>query len=291
MDIERVLRNTPSTLSVVFYGDAFPVDADGAVTVNVIKPDGTALFSSQATSHGAIGSGQYNYILPAQPALRTLRLDWTGTFSGVVSTITSYIEVVGGFYFTLYEARNFDSVIKSNPTKYPDESLEEARTFVETEFEALCGRAFVPRGEYEVLAGDNSNYIILEHPEIIKVNSLKVDGADWTASPVMSDGARTLKLVDGTYFNYSGYGAGNISIEYEYGMTSVPADIKRAALKRMRSIVIGQTGTIDERATLMSVPDIGTFSLATPGRNSLTGIPEVDAVLQRYVWAGGVSFG
>ncbi len=291
MDIERILRSTPSTLSVTFYGDSAPTDADGAVTVTITKPDGTALVTGAATTHGTIG--KYTYTLAPQSNLRRLRFDWSGTFGGIATTVTTYAEIVGGFYFTLYEARNFDSVIAGDTVKYPDEKLEEARLFVETEFERICQRAFVPRGAYEQITLDDNTYTLyLENPEITSITSITVEGVSWMAYPFKLDGSRTVRITDGQYFPYSPYGAANIKIEYEYGQPAVPPDIKRAALKRMRSIVIGQTGRIDERATFMTLPDMGSFTLATPGlRGSLTGLPEVDKTLTDWMWAGGISFG
>lgn len=292
MDVERILRNTPSTLSVIFYGDASPVDADGAVTVTITKPDGSVLVNNAGTSHGPALSGKYSYNLAPQVDLRQLKVNWTGLFSGVSATLTTFVEIVGGFYFTLYEARNSDPVIAGNSVKYTNDMLEEGRLFVETEFERICKRAFVPRGAYETFAGTNSPYLILENPEITRVTSLKVDGVDWTSKVFNYDLTRTLQIVDGNYFPSSIYGESNISIEYEYGQIAVPADIKRAALKRLRSVVIGSTGRIDERATMMTVPEFGAFSLATPGmRGSFTGLPEVDFTLNNWIWAGGVSFG
>lgn len=292
MDVERILRNTPSTLSVTFYGDTSPIDADSTVTVTIIRPDGTALATNAATQHvGSAGSGQYKYELAPQAVLRKLAVAWTGNFAGVAGTITTYVEIVGGFYFTLYEARNSDKVIASDTVKYSNEILKDARLFVETEFERICDRAFVPRGAYETIAGLNSDSIVLEHPEITKIVSLTVDGIDWTSKPLIASG-KQLSLVEGSLFTAASFYAPNIKIEYEYGPAQAPVDIKRAGLKRLRSIVLGQQSTIDERATLMSVPDIGTFSLATPGRgNSFTGYPEIDVVLQDRQWAAGVSFG
>jgi hypothetical protein len=53
-------------------------------------------------------------------------------------------------------------------------------------------------------------------------------------------------------------------------------------------ILLGQASTIDERATTMILPDIGTVNLATPGlRGSQTGVPDIDVVLSRYTLDGG----
>lgn len=291
MDIERILRNTPSTLSVTFYGDSAPTDADSAVTVTITKPDGAALTTNAATTHGT--TGKYSYVLAPQSTLRRLKLDWSGTFGGQAATLTTYCEIVGGYYFTLYEARNFDPLIRDNVIKYPDSQLEDARLFVESEFERICQRAFVPRGAYEQTAMQTDSYsLLVENPEILRIVSLKVGGVDWSSYTYRTDGSRSLWIVDGQFFPYSAFGAINIQIEYEYGQPVVPPDIKRAALKRMRSVVIGQTGRIDERATFMTLPEMGSFTLATPGiRGSFTGLPEVDKTLSDWIWAGGVSFG
>jgi hypothetical protein len=45
---------------------------------------------------------------------------------------------------------------------------------------------------------------------------------------------------------------------------------------------------MDERATTMLIPDVGTVNLATPGmRGSETGVPDIDVVLERFKIDGG----
>lgn len=290
MDTERIRRNTSATLSVTFYGDTSPTDADGAVTVTITKPDGTALVTNASTTHPGLGT--YRYVLAPQTNLRRLALAWTGNFGGVANTITTYAEIVGGVYFTLYEARNYDSVIAGNTLKYTDEMLKDARLFVESEFERVCGRAFVPRGAYETFTASGGYTILLGKPEVSKIISITVNGEDWTNKSMRLDGTRLLQITDGSVFPIDSYSATNTYVEYEYGQLTVPPDVKTAALKRMRSKVVGQTNRIDERATLMNIPDFGSFSLATPGMGkSHTGIPEVDVVLNEWQWAGGARFG
>jgi hypothetical protein len=74
-----------------------------------------------------------------------------------------------------------------------------------------------------------------------------------------------------------------VDMTYEYGMAVVPTPIKYKALKRAKMLLVGQSSTIDERALTMTLPDIGTVNLATPGvRGSETGVPDIDVVLSRY---------
>jgi len=52
---------------------------------------------------------------------------------------------------------------------------------------------------------------------------------------------------------------------------------------------VSTAARIDERATVMNIPDFGNFQLATPGqRGSYTGIPEVDIVLDSYRLGWGI---
>jgi hypothetical protein len=80
------------------------------------------------------------------------------------------------------------------------------------------------------------------------------------------------------------------TIWYVYGLSVVPADLKRAALARIRYRLNLERSGIPDRALTMTVADGGTFEMAPPARQqanqaghmSGTGMPEVDAVLARY---------
>ena len=286
---QRILRGSPVTLSVTFTGDETPIDPDGnAVTVTVKNLAGGTIASGSATRTGA---GTYTFNLAAQSALNVLTIEWVGTFSGSPATVTTSAEVVGGTYFTLYELRNYDPVL-TNTTRYPSAKLAKARELVESKFEKTCGRAFVPRYAREVFAADGSRLywrhygqpsreIFLSNPEPLRPISLTVDGVDWSDKVLTrdSDNLRVLRLPIGDYFSpYS-----EVIIEYEYGRDVVPTDVREAALKLSKYLLVADQSRIDERATAMTIPDFGTFAMATPGmRGSFTGIPEVDIVLSDY---------
>lgn len=73
------------------------------------------------------------------------------------------------------------------------------------------------------------------------------------------------------------------TVAFEYGFPSVPEDVKRAGLLRLRSLLTAERSGIPDRATAFVSAEGGNFTLATPGRNGYeTGIPEVDATLGRY---------
>lgn len=295
--MDKILRNTSQTVSVVFYINNVATEADGAVTVVAKKADGTTLFSTTATNDAAVGS--YSVTVPAQADLNSLTLTWTGAFSTVSMSVVSNVEIVGGFFFTIAELRNYDSVIAGNLTRFPDSALIKARDEVEAEFEDICHRAFVPRfwRETGIETDSDTSMLWLEKPEANRFLSFKVNNVDYLSwytagyftrdkySPrgILVTGAATgLFAYDPFYYPTA------LVIEYEYGALQVPTPIKEKALKRAKQKLLGLSSTVDERALTMTLPDIGTINLATPGvRGSETGVPDIDVVLSRYTLNGG----
>jgi hypothetical protein len=285
---ERVLRNTAATITVTFYNGTTAVDADGNVTVTVTRADGTILLSTPATNEA--GTGVYSVVIPPQATLNMLTVTWTGLFTGTSITIESSVEIVGGFYFSIAELRGYDSVL-ANTTRFPNSALIDARTSVEAEFEDICQRAFVPRFYRETLIGETTDELFLEKPEVHSVTKFTVDGTDhmdWVTGEWVKFNKYSIRsLVLSGLALSAGYATG-IDIEYEYGMKRVPYPIKEKALKRAKGNLVGMGSTIDPRATTMSLPDIGTVNLSTPGlRGAETGIPDIDVVLRRYSLASG----
>lgn len=287
--MERVLRNTAATVSVTFYNGSTPVEADGAVTVVVKKADGSTLLSTNATNEAAVGV--YSVVIPAQANLNSLRITWTGTFTGTPATIENEVEIVGGFYFSIGELRNYEAAF-ANTTKFPDDALIDARDQVEAEFEDICGRAFVQRfaREESVEIDPDQDMLWLEYPEATRFTVLEQNSADligyYNSGYLIrdKDSPRGIHVVGQAVglFNYDTMYY-PISAEYEYGMTKVPIPIKQKALKRAKQFLLGLKSTIDERATTMIIPDVGTVNLATPGqRGAETGVPDIDVVLRRY---------
>lgn len=292
--MDRVLRNTAATVSVTFYNGSSAVEADGIVSVVAKKSNGSILFSTNSTNDPAVGV--YTVVIPAQVNLNVLTLTWTGTFTGTQVIIDTQVEIVGGFYFSIGELRGYEKAF-SNTDKYPDDALVTARDQVEAEFEDICKRAFVPRYYREdSLELDVDEFMLwLEKPEPITFTSIIQNNVDLTSYYTAGYLSRDKNSPRGIHVNAYGVNLFNydtlyypISAEYEYGMKTVPIPIKQKALKRAKTLLLGMSSTIDERATTMLIPDIGTVNLATPGQRGLeTGIPDIDVVLQRYTLDGG----
>lgn len=281
MDVERILRGSPATVTMTFYNGSTAVNADTPPTVTVTKADGTILTSGSAS--GPV-SNVYSFTIPAQTNLNFLTITWTGTVSSQTVTVTSYAEIVGGFLFSLAELRNFDT--QMNPVKFSDARLIEERLSVESEFEEITGRSFTPKFYREAYAEVMDGYIVLQKPEVYAITKLTVDGVDrlsWVSSNYIrfdvSDPRALVVMPEALGILY----ALQVTIEYEYGLKQVPRKIRDAGLKRAKVNLLGQNSAIDERATTLSTPEFGTMTLATPGRSGFqTGIPDIDVILSRW---------
>lgn len=292
--MERVLRNTPSTLSVTFYSNETPADPDAnAVTFTARKADGTIAYTGSATRTGV---GVYTWLFAAQAFLMNYTLSWVGNFGGVPVTITTELEIVGGNYFTVAEMRAYDSVL--NSVAYPYDEVVYQRQQVEAEFERICGRAFVPRFARETLTGDGSNELWLDNPEVTDILTLTIAGVNYisyeSSLRVSRDHSKMIYFTEMSGLTF--LEDEDIVIEYEYGMKKVPPQISDKAKKRTRGLLMGKNARIDDRISVID-GDFGRFNMATPGmdmgfgryvRSSMgvwhTGIPDVDVVLEDYIY-------
>jgi hypothetical protein len=295
--MERVQRNTPSTLSVTFFANETPVDPDGnSVTVSATKADGTTHISPVAATR--TGAGVYTYALAAQAALQQLKFSWTGAISGQSVTLTTEVEIVGGFYFTVAQLRAYDSSLSLS--KYSYDQVVEARMSAESEFERICKRAFVPRFGRETLTGDGTEQLWLDRPDITSITKLTVDGVDKLASWVTSGRVKVDRDATNMLFFDDGgvwYDLSDIVIEYEHGMKSIPFQIYDKSRQRARHFLTSKNARIDERVSVINAEGFGRFNLATPGMEMgfgryvragkgdwYTGVPEIDVVLKDYIY-------
>jgi hypothetical protein len=285
-DFERILQNTPGTLSQQWYEDGVAVDA-GTVTVGITRADGTVLVAALTGTSGTGASPRTFSLTTTHTALLDrLKVTWTSSAKG---TQVSYVEVVGGFLFTINQARALSPL--SNTTTYPTARIAEARILVEQTIEDACGRAFVPRYTLETLNGTGTSTLMLKWPDVRSVRSVTVTtsgvGTAYTAPELA-----LLAFSPSGAVTSSGlwpYGASNITVGYEHGTEFTPARVTQAALMLARAWLV--TGPVDNRALGVAAPDGGfSFGLATPGRNgSWVGIPEVDAVIDQYNLRVGVA--
>ncbi|MFF4818080.1 hypothetical protein ACFY2K_26245 [Kitasatospora sp. NPDC001309] len=154
-----------------------------------------------------------------------------------------FFEVTESPIVSVKDVRAFDDVL-ADSIRYPSALIAAARDVVEEEFERITERSFVMRARI-LSAG-------------IDPQERENDISRQTVSP---DGS--------TYF--------------EFGIYPPPADVRRAALLRIRDLLVSANTAIPDRAVSFQISDMGTYQLATAGRAGFeTGLPEVDAILNRY---------
>jgi hypothetical protein len=267
--VERVLQNTAAQISVTFYTGETIADP-GPVTVTVLSDDGTTVASGNAGGTGAVA--RTFTLTPAHTALLdTLTVRWV---SATLGTVTTTVEVVGGFLFTVAEARKLRPL--DNTTTYPTADIVAMRTTVEEAIEDACGVAFVPR--YDRYDGIGDSVLRLPRSYVRRVRWATSNATALTAGDLSNLLIRAGQFVNG----YSWTRDAAVSVGFEHGMDRPPERVRRAALLLAKVWLV--SGPVDDRATSFSSTETGaTYSMVVPGRGgSVFGVPEADAVVQQY---------
>lgn len=292
--MDRVHQGLAVTIYADFTRDGTPENPtpDTATVTITRQSTGTVLYTDAAAIDVDDPAGRFGYTLtPSDTALLdTLTADWTVTFDSFVQTATTTVEVVGGFLFTVGQARQLEPL--NNETRYPTSKILEARTLAEQTIEDACGRAFVPRYRQETLHGTGTSDLLLTMPDLRAIRSVSTTTSG-VATAYTSDELALLAVnPTGLLYNTGATwtaGVGNITVGYEHGLAMPPARVSQAALILARSWLV--KGPVDDRALGQATAG-GDFSfgLATPGRNgSWVGLPEVDAVIDQYSLRVGVA--
>ncbi|MEU9059015.1 hypothetical protein AB0D13_09100 [Streptomyces sp. NPDC048430] len=241
-----------------------------AVSVTVRDATGQTVYTGDATSSG----DEWKTSLPAQPE-GVYTVDWT---AAGLAVDRGGFEVVGGFLFTLPEARGSD-VDLADKDRFPTAELRHYREVVEDEFETITARSFVPRTTRVEVEADGSSGLYLGYFDVTGLEA--VDGPSG-AEDVAGWAVDRMGFVRAPYDLPEG---ARYTVTFVYGFGQVPEDVKRAGLLRLRSVLTAERSGIPDRATAFVAAEGGNFTLATAGRNGYeTGIPEVDATLGRYTY-------
>lgn len=284
-------RNAVATLSHTFLIDEDAVDSSTTVTVTVVDANGLTVASGDATA-GEPGAGTYTFVLAPQPQLQVLTVTWTATISGFIVLEQDLVEIVGGFLFTLAEARESDAQL-ADRTKYPTSALIAARLETEIECEDICGRAFTPHYHRFTTDGTGTDELLLEKTDIrTPIRAVRVaPRVDEPFVALTEAQLATLVVTPDNMLRRTDYvwwteGQSNVIAEYDYGLDGPPKPLKEAALVRFRSLITKHRSGIPDRAQSFTAVDGGTYRLSMPGRFA-TGIPDVDAVYARYAVGAG----
>lgn len=274
---DHVLRNTSATLTVTFSAGA--ADSD-AVTVTITDEAGNEVVAETAAA--AAGDGAYSYQLAPQTQLNRLTVTWAGEWGGIPQTITTFVEIVGGYLFTVADARAFDDAKLADEETYPDAAIRDVRAGIADLFEQVTGVSFIARYARETLDAPAGRDLWLARRQVRTVLAASVSGTALT-----SDELADLELyAHGQLYRSAAWRCGfatsgrrAIVVEYEHGHETVPWDIHQAALVLARYTLVSTE--VSDR-TISWSNELGTFRQAVPGEKYPTGIPAVDAALGRY---------
>lgn len=284
---QRIVQGAPATLEVIFTDqNGEPAAAPTTVTVGVTRGNGTVLIAAgTATSTDTQTTGRYTVALTTA---NTATLDLlTVTWTSGSAVLTRLVEIVGGVYFTVAEARQTDPSLTQ---KYSDARIIAVRREVEEECELITGVAWVPRYRRLTLDGTFSNSLSLPDtlvPRVVRsVNLTQPNGSPvvWTNTQlagIYCDIDGVLRLTDGTYWP-GNFWPGNLVIEVEYGYDRPPADLKAACLLRLADRCRAFNTGIPSRATSYTLGDLGGVYKLDQASGWKTGIPDVDGPYQRY---------
>lgn len=281
MSLIRVLRTATTTLTQEVRVDEVLTNASAGMQVTVRRLDGTTVYGPTAANNPS--TGIYTYDLAGQTNLDHFDVSWVGTVGGGTITLTNRVEVVGGFFFGLSEARSSDASLTST-TQYTTAMLAQKRTEVEMEAERICGWAFVPRFTRTTVSGDGSNVLMLPIQRLRTLRALTT--RSWPNAAVAVTPLTDIAVEPGGQIvRYDGgifpCGVANITVEVEHGWDYPPEEIRDKGMYRLRSLLNLTRIGVPDRVSTYTTSDGATYNLTLPSRGS-TGIPEVDAVYCRY---------
>jgi hypothetical protein len=282
---EQILAGAAATLTASFRDqDGDLADPAGTVTVGIVNANGSTVVAAGTATTNA-GTGLRTVALPAASNLvpQLLTCSWT---NGTV-TLTTTVEVVGGYYASTKQVRDSDDVL-ADTRKYPAATLVAARRSVEVEFEDYCRAAFVPRYRRVRLDGSGDTEQLLPDPYVRAVRSVRIYDTDGNYTAFTAPELAAIEVNDsGIIYRTDGdtfdRGEQNVVVEYEHGLDQPPADLADAFMMRLRDVVNRAHRGVPDRASTFTSDVGGTYSLLVAGRGgSITGIPDVDVALRRH---------
>lgn len=260
----------------------------GSVAVVITDVDDLTVSSGNATS--STPTGTYLYTLPTAVTgtLGVYTATATYTLSGSTVTRSYPIEVVSDYLFDIHELRDMRSTISE--TNYPAALVRSAREAATVEIEQSAQVAFVKHVKRVTMSGDGSSTLLLPDVEVTEILSCVlysedtgVDDDDEILGTELIDIEvnRETGLVTRTDGQAFPLGSNNVVIDYEHGFDAIPEPIRQAAMTLAIEYLV--PSGLPVRATAQST-DLGDFriSVANPDLGRDTGIPSVDAAIQKY---------
>lgn len=186
-------------------------------------------------------------------------------------------------WITAADLRVFDDAL-ADVDVYGEDQLEAVITDVEAELERILGTAYNSRtATSEWHLGDGSEWLRLDNRWPTSITSVTIDGTAVSAGAIAD---MVIDRVAGRIRYSAGWtDEAPIVITYTYGKTAPTDDLKRAA-KLLCRARLGQTRSpVMDRAERYVQDGGGTLVLSMPSATR-TGVPDVDAILARYLIPG-----
>ena len=285
-----ISRSSAETLSVTFYSAETATDEDSqSVTLGIVDATGATVVAA-GTAATRSGTGVYGYTLAGQADLASLTITWAGTFSSNAMSFVTQTEIVGGFYTTPAEVRSLES-LSGEASAYPTADLVSAITWATEVIDNYTGTSFVYRYHRDVLDGTDNADLKLSNLFPQTVLSGSIAGTALTAAQIANlnkyrSGVIRLKDDAWTYTNPGG----QVIVNYEAGVSKTPApDIAWAARTLSRFYALELKNRIPSNAISIT-NEFGNVSLAQPGMNKPTPLPDVNTVLNRHRHRAPVMF-
>lgn len=272
----RIVVGRPASLQVAFNDGETVVDP-GAVTVEVLRDDGAVLLAAGTPATGT-GAGPRAVEIAAPAEVDWLHITWTSATHG---TVAALVEVVGGRYVDLPLLAATPGVDGTGhaATVHTPEAREAAATAVEDLVDSYCG-AFTQRYHRETLyvwrktLDGWGEWLLTSRLPLRRVLAANAGGVahdhdGWVLAP--SGVISGLRLAHGTA----------VDVAYAYGRSVLPADLQRACQALARQLLLDGAAYMTDRARGIR-DELGVTFLSTPGDRRPTGLPFVDATLNRY---------
>lgn len=290
----QIEKGSGAKPNATFYSDGVATNLDGACTVTLTKPDGTAGPASGTVTN--IGTGKYEFTLGQQTEVIYYDITWAGTIGGVATSIFTRVEVVGLFLYSLAAMRAVKvagDTPFANTTNYPNSVLLDRRAEVTDDFERRCGWSFIPRYARELKDGTGCAELLLDHRSngAQKLLSVTVNGVAQQLSGYTLD--RSGVLYATSNFLPTGWfqpGIANIAVEHVHGWARPPATLSSAGLARTAMLLL--PSQVASTVSSWTTPDGTTYSYDQAGQSFAGGgirhygVPGIDSVLNQYAALG-----
>lgn len=284
---QRLVAGTSGTLSwQQIGGTGEPVDP-GTVTVTITRADGTVLATSAATTGSGTNARTCTLSVAQTAVLDRLSVNWL--VSGTV-VATTEVDVVASPWFSNAELRVAETGL-SDQNKYDAAKITLARLQVEAFIEGLTHRRWVPGYTLETLPGVSGRNLVVRHPDVRSVRSAALyDDLATSATETLAAGelAAIPPSPSGIVTRYSNsWCARWVRIGYEHGLRVPPPDLKRAAMRLCRELLINDVkGQVPDNATNFQSNEFGWSAvLVTPGvRGAHTRLPTVNKAIDDWTF-------